>query len=153
MKRKFTQEEYIMYPFPYQETLKILEDELRLIEKSGKKPMWYYSAEKTVEHLRKEKGANLTPYDVNNIFYILLKRLTEKKFTQEAYCLHSGDYLKILKIMKREVKAINESEKKSLWSYGLENTFKNLKKEKGANLTPNDVNYIINVLLKYENFN
>jgi len=35
----------------------------------------------------------------------------------------------------------------------LENTFKNLKKEKGANLTPNDVNYIINVLLKYENFN
>jgi hypothetical protein len=149
MKRKFTQEEYIMYPFPCQETLKILEDELRMIEKSGKKPMWYYSAEETVEHLRKEKGANLTPYDVNNIFYVLLKRLTEKKFIQEAYRLHFGDYRKILKIMKREVKAINESKKKSLWSCGLENTFKNLKKKKGASLTPSDINYIINVLLKY----
>ena len=149
MKRKFTQEEYVMYPFPYQETLKILEDELRIIEKSGKKPMWYYSAKETVEHLRKGKGANLTPYDVNNIFYVLLKRLTEEKFTQEAYRLHSGDYRKILKIMKREVKTINGSKKKSLWAYGLEDTFKNLKKEKGANLTPSDINYIISVLLKY----
>jgi len=149
MKRKFTQEEYIMYPIPYWETLKILEDELRIIEKSGKKPMWYYSAEETVEHLRKEKGANLTPYDVNNIFYVLLKRLTEKKFRQEAYRLHSGDYRKVLKIMKKEMKVINGSEKKSLWSCGLENTFKNLKQEKGANLTPSDINYIINVLLKY----
>jgi len=75
--------------------------------------------------------------------------MMKRKFTQEAYRLHSGDYRKILKIMKREVKAINEAKKKSLWAYGLKNTFKNLKKEKGANLTPSDINYIISVLLKY----
>ena len=77
--------------------------------------------------------------------------MMKRKFTQETYRLHFGDYRKILKIMKREVKVINESEKKSLWTYGLKNTFKNLKKEKEANLTPSDINYIISVLLKYVN--
>jgi hypothetical protein len=31
----------------------------------------------------------------------------------------------------------------------LETAFDNLKKKKGANLTPNEVNYIIQTLLKY----
>jgi hypothetical protein len=149
MKRKFTQEEYIMYPLPYKEILKILEEELKTIEKSGKKPLWYYSAEETLNHLKKEKGANLTPYDVNNIFYVLLKKLSEKKFTQESYRLHYDDYCKILKIMKKEIETANNGGKKSLWAYGLETAFDNLKKKKGANLTPNEVNYIIQTLLKY----
>lgn len=84
MKENFTEKDYYLHIFPYEGSLKALEEEIERIEKSGKKTLWYYSGIKTIERLKGgrvlvEKGRrgalSLTPYDVNNIVYALLRRL------------------------------------------------------------------------------
>lgn len=77
MERKHTQEDYFLYPLHYNGALKILEEKLKTIKKSGKKTLWYYSAVETLKRLKKEKGVNLTPHDVNNIVSVLLQHIKE----------------------------------------------------------------------------
>ena len=77
MERKHTQEDYFLYPLYYERALKILEEKLETIKKSGKKTLWYYSAKETLKRLKKEKGVNLTPHDVNNIVSALLQHIKE----------------------------------------------------------------------------
>ena len=77
MERKHTQEDYFLYPLYYERALKILEEKLKTIKKSGKKTLWYYSAVETLKRLKKEKGVNLTPHDVNNIVSVLLQHIKE----------------------------------------------------------------------------
>lgn len=77
MKEKFSQKDYFLYPLLYEKILVILGKELETIERSEKKTLWYYSAKETSRHLEKEKGANLTPHDVNNIVSVLLKYTKE----------------------------------------------------------------------------
>jgi hypothetical protein len=77
MGREYTQRDYFLYPLYYERVLKILEEELEMVEKSGKKTLWYYSAVETLKQLKKEKGVNLSPYDMNNIVYALLRRIKE----------------------------------------------------------------------------
>lgn len=84
---KITEKNYYLHPWPYLEVLKALEKELDRIEKSGKKTIWYHSGRKTLHHLKRgkeyllKKGRKgeipLTPYDVNNIVYVLLRQLAE----------------------------------------------------------------------------
>jgi len=78
MKAKFTQKDYILYGRYYDKVLEFYKKELEMIEKSGKKTLWYYGAKKTFEHLKEESG-NLTPYDVDNIVYVLLNQIEEKQ--------------------------------------------------------------------------
>lgn len=85
MKQEFTEKNYYLHPSPYLEVLKALEEEIRRIEKSGKKTLWFYSGKHTLARLKKgrecllKKGRKgeipLTPQDVNNIVYVLLKKL------------------------------------------------------------------------------
>jgi len=84
VEEKFTEKDYYLHPFPYQESLKALEEELKMLEKSGKKTLWFYSGEETFKRLKKGESwlkegrtgeVSLTPYDVNNIVYVLLKKL------------------------------------------------------------------------------
>ncbi|MCK4781408.1 hypothetical protein KAS79_00575 [Candidatus Parcubacteria bacterium] len=72
-KEKFNQEDYFVRPLYCDKVLEILKKELEKIEKSGKKSLWAFSAEKTLKHLEKEKGLNLSPHDVENIICALLK--------------------------------------------------------------------------------
>ena len=75
--RKYAQEDYFLYPLYYERALKILEEKLKTIKKSGKKTLWYYSAVETLKCLKKEKGVNLTPHDVNNVVSVLLQHIKE----------------------------------------------------------------------------
>jgi len=84
VEEKFTEKDYYLHPFSCQESLRALEEELKMLEKSGKKTLWFYSGEETFKRLKKgeswlEKGRKgevlLTPHDVNNIVYVLLKKL------------------------------------------------------------------------------
>lgn len=84
MKKDFTEKDYYLHSFPYKGSLKALQEEIERIEGSGKKTLWYHSGKKTLERLKKgrvlmEKGRKgellLTPHDVNNIVYALLKKL------------------------------------------------------------------------------
>ncbi|XOB40631.1 MAG: hypothetical protein ACKKMR_01285 [Candidatus Nealsonbacteria bacterium] len=84
MEKNFTEKDYYLHPFPYKGSLKALEEEIEKIEESGKKTLWYHSGKKTLERLKKgrvllEKGRkgelSLSPHDVNNIVYALLKKL------------------------------------------------------------------------------
>jgi len=84
MKENFTEKDYYLHLFAYRGSLIALKEELEAIEKSGKKTLWYHSGKETLETLEKgkhliEKGRkgelSLTPYDVNNIVYALLRKL------------------------------------------------------------------------------
>lgn len=84
MEKNFTENDYYLHSVNFRGALKTLEEELERIEKSGKKILWYYSGKKTLERLKKKnlllkKGIKreleLTPHDVNNIVYVLLKKL------------------------------------------------------------------------------
>ncbi len=81
---EFTEKDYYLHRFPYEGALEILEEEIKRIEESGKKTLWYYSGRKTLQRLKEgkrliEKGRRealtLTPYDMNNIVYALLRKL------------------------------------------------------------------------------
>ena len=54
-----------------------------MIEKSDKKTLWYYGAQQTFEHLKKERGKNLTPHDVDTIIYVLLDQVKLKQKKKE----------------------------------------------------------------------
>lgn len=84
MKENFTEKDYYLHPFTYKGSLRALAEELKAIEKSEKKTLWYHSGKETLESLEKgkhliEKGGkeklSLTPHDVNNIVYALLRKL------------------------------------------------------------------------------
>lgn len=84
MKENFTEKDYNLHLFPYEGSLKALEEELEMIEKSGKKTLWYYSGRETLRRLKggetlmekgRKEGLSLTPHDVNNIVYALLRKL------------------------------------------------------------------------------
>ncbi len=84
MKESFTEENYYLHLFSYFGSLKALEKEIKRIEASPKKSLWYYSGKATLKKLKKglslmEKGRKgglpLTPHDVRNIIYVLLKEL------------------------------------------------------------------------------
>lgn len=79
-----TEKNYYLHLFPYKGALASLGKEIYSIEKSGKKTLWYYSGKSTLDKLEKGKklmekgvkgGLYLTPHDVNNIIYVLIKRL------------------------------------------------------------------------------
>lgn len=78
MEAKFTQKDYILYRRYYDKVLEFFEKGLEMIEKSGKKTLWYYGAKKTLECLKEEEGKNLSPRDVDNIIHILLDRIEQK---------------------------------------------------------------------------
>ncbi|XOB40632.1 MAG: hypothetical protein ACKKMR_01290 [Candidatus Nealsonbacteria bacterium] len=69
------------------------------------------------------------------------------KFTQRDYILYLRYYEKVLKFFKKEMEEIESSGKKTLWYHGAQETLERLKKEEGKNLTPQDVDNIIYVLL------
>jgi len=82
----FTEHNYYLHLFNYNGAIEALEKELERIKKSGKTTLWYHSGKETLERLRGgqhliKKGRkgelSLTPYDVNNIIYALLKKLKE----------------------------------------------------------------------------
>lgn len=84
MKNDFTQKDYYLHRLPYEGSLLALREEINILEKSGKKTLWYYSGSQTLKRLEKvrellEKGRkdalSLTPHDVNNIIYALLRKL------------------------------------------------------------------------------
>jgi len=84
MKETFAEKDYYLHLLPFKQALKALREELEMIEKSGKKTLWYYSGRKTLSRLKKGKilidkgikgGLSLTPHDVNNIIYALLRKL------------------------------------------------------------------------------
>ncbi len=84
MKQNITEKDYYLHLFPYKGALKVLEEEIERIKKSGKKTLWYYSGEKTLKRLKEGRvliekgrkgGLSLTPHDVNNIIYALLRKL------------------------------------------------------------------------------
>ena len=86
MKEKITEKDYYLHTSSYKGALEILKKEIKKIKKSGRKTLWYYGGEETLERLKKgteliNKGRNgglsLTPYDVNNIIHVLLKKLEE----------------------------------------------------------------------------
>ena len=78
MEAKFTQKDYILYRRYYDKVLELFKKELEMIEKSGKKTLWYYGAKKTLKHLKEEEGKNLIPRDVDNIVYVLLDQIEQK---------------------------------------------------------------------------
>jgi len=84
MKENFTEKDYNLHFRPCQECYKVLKEELEKIEASGKKTLWYYSGKETLSRFEAKKiliekggkeGLSLTPHDVNNIVYILLRKL------------------------------------------------------------------------------
>ena len=84
MKEFFTEENYYLHLFSYLGSLRALGEEIKRIEASPKKSLWYYSGKATLKKLKKgrvlmEKGRKgglpLTPHDVRNIIYVLLKEL------------------------------------------------------------------------------
>ena len=84
MEQNYTEKDYYLHIFPYEGSLKFLAEELKKIEKSGKKTMWYYGGQETLKRLEKGRkliekgrkgGLSLTPHDVNNIVYALLRKL------------------------------------------------------------------------------
>ena len=87
MKENFTEKDYYLHPFPYRGSLKALEEELEILERSARKTLWYYSGRETLRRLKEgkvlikkgRKGVSLTPHDVNNIIYALLKKLERSK--------------------------------------------------------------------------
>lgn len=83
METKFTQKDYILYGRFYEKVLEFFKKELEMIEKSDKKTLWYYGAQQTFEHLKKEKGKNLTPHDVDTIIYVLLDQVRLKQEKKE----------------------------------------------------------------------
>ena len=84
METKFTQKDYILYGRYYDKVLEFLKKELEMIEKSGKKTLWYYGAQKTFERLKKEEGGNLNPHDVDTIVYVLLEQIKEKQEKEKS---------------------------------------------------------------------
>ena len=79
METKFTQKDYVLSREDYQEVLRFLKEEIEKIEKSKKKTLWYYGAAETLKHLIEEEGNNLNPHDVDNITYVLLRRIEARK--------------------------------------------------------------------------
>jgi len=79
MTNKFTQKNYILYRRFYDKVLEFFKKELEMIERTGKKTLWYYDAQKTFEHLKEDEGKNLTPSDVDNIIYVLVNQMQEKQ--------------------------------------------------------------------------
>jgi hypothetical protein len=79
MKEKFTQKDYILYSRYYNGVLDFFKKELKMIKKSGKKTLWYHGAWNTFGHLKKERGRNLTPHDIDIIIYVLLNQIQEKQ--------------------------------------------------------------------------
>lgn len=83
MEETFTEKNYYLHRLAYRESLKALKEELEIIERSGKKSVWYYSGIETLKRLKEGKaliekgikGLSLTPHDVNNIVYVLLRKL------------------------------------------------------------------------------
>jgi len=78
-KAKFSQKDYLLYLSYYDKVLEVFKKELEEGEKNGRKPLIYYRTQKTFEHLTKERGKNLTPYDVDNIVYVLLHQIKKQK--------------------------------------------------------------------------
>ena len=84
MKKKLTEKDYCLHLLPYEGSLEALEEEIERIEKSPKKTLWYYSGVETLKRLKegrglmekgRKEGLSLTPYDVNNIVYAVLRKL------------------------------------------------------------------------------
>lgn len=75
---KYTQKDYFLYLTYLEKVLNFLKKELEMIEKSGKKTLWYFSAQETLKHLKEEKGRNLTPHDVDTIVYTLINQIKLK---------------------------------------------------------------------------
>lgn len=78
---KYTQKDYFLYLTHLKGVLEFLKKELKMVEKSGKKTLWYYGARKTLEHLNEEKGKNLTPHDVDTIIYALINQIKLREKT------------------------------------------------------------------------
>ncbi len=79
MKTKFTQKDYVLSREDYEEVFTLFEKKIKKIEKSKKKTLWYYGAIETFKRLKKEKGNNLNPRDVDNITYVLLRQIEARK--------------------------------------------------------------------------
>jgi len=81
METKFVQKDYVLSREDYKEVFSLFEKEIKKIEKSKKKTLWYYGAAETLKHLKEEKGNNLNPRDIDNITYVLLRQIeaNEKK--------------------------------------------------------------------------
>ena len=79
MKTEFTQKDYVLSREDYEKVFSLFEREINRIEKLKKKTLWYYGAAETFKHLKAEKGNNLNPRDVDNITYVLLRRIEARK--------------------------------------------------------------------------
>lgn len=79
MKGKFTQKDYALYLRYYDGILEYFKKELEEHVKNGRKPLIYYRTQKTFEHLKREMGNNLTPYDVDNMVYVLLNQIKKRE--------------------------------------------------------------------------
>ena len=75
---EFTQKDYSLYLSYLDKVLVILENELKTIEESGKKTLWFYGAQKTLEHLKEKNGQELIPRDVDVIAHVLSNRIKDK---------------------------------------------------------------------------